>query len=130
MEDDDSIQAFTPNRAHQSLDVGSLPGRSRRNELLLDTHAIDSMHEGRTVDRIPVAQQILGCCVVGESIDDLLGGPPCSWCISNVEMNDSAPFMLHDDQHVEKAAGHRRNHKEIHRCNGASMVLEKGPPTL
>jgi len=41
-------------------------------------------------------------------------------------MNDLAPFMIHDDQHVEKAAGHRRNHKEIHLCNGASMVLEKG----
>ena len=40
------------------------------------------------------------------------------------------PFMIHDDQHIEKAAGHRRNHKEIHRYNGASMVLEKGPPTL
>jgi hypothetical protein len=45
-------------------------------------------------------------------------------------MNDFAPFMVHNEQHVEKAKGHRRNHKEIHRCNGTRVVLEKGPPTL
>lgn len=36
IEHDHAIQALTPNRTDQSLDVGTLPGRSRRDELLLD----------------------------------------------------------------------------------------------
>src|SRR5258708_23971988 len=77
-----------------------------------------------------VPQQILGGCVIRERIDNLLGGPRRRWYISNVEVNDFAPFMIQDDQHVEQTSGHRRNHKEIHRGNASHMVLEKGPPAL
>jgi hypothetical protein len=63
-------------------------------------------------------------------MDDLLRSPRCRWWISDVKMNDFAPFMIHDNQHVEQTKGHRRNDKEIHRSNASRMVLEKGPPTL
>jgi hypothetical protein len=59
-----------------------------------------------------------------------LGGPRCRWCISNVEVNDFAPFMIQDDQHVEQTSGHSLKHKEIHRGNATRMVLQKGSPTL
>src|SRR6266516_2196189 len=45
-------------------------------------------------------------------------------------MNDLAPFMAHDDQHVEQAKGHRGNDKEIDRRNALCMVLEERSPGL
>ena len=75
MEHDHSIQALSANGTHQPLDVRILPRRSRRDELLLDAHAFDPLHEDQSVDRIAVPQQILGRSVVGERVDDLLRGP-------------------------------------------------------
>ena len=69
MEYDHSIQAFTPNGTYEALDVRGLPGRSRCDALLLDAHALDSLHEDRSVDRIAVTQQILGRRVIGERVD-------------------------------------------------------------
>ena len=45
-------------------------------------------------------------------------------------MNDLAPFMVHDDQHVEQSKGRGGNHKEIHRRHTARMVLKKRSPSL
>jgi hypothetical protein len=59
IEHDHPIQAFSPNRTRQALDVGVLPGRSRGDYLLLDAHALNPLDEGRAVDRIAVLQQIL-----------------------------------------------------------------------
>ena len=63
-------------------------------------------------------------------MDDLLGCPGGRWGLRQVEVNDFAPFMFHDDKHVEQTSGHRRNDKKIHRGHASRMVLEKGPPTL
>ena len=75
VQDDDSIEAFSPNGTYQPLGKGILPRRSRGRLLLLDTHALYPLNENRSVNRIAVAQQILGRCVIGERIDDLLGRP-------------------------------------------------------
>ena len=66
MEYDHSIQAFSPNGTDQALDEGILPRRSRGDQFLLDAHALDPLHEDRSVDRIAVPQQILGRGVHGE----------------------------------------------------------------
>ena len=47
--------------------------------------ATRALQEERSIDRIAVPQQILGGGVVGECIYDLLRGPRCRRCISDVE---------------------------------------------
>jgi hypothetical protein len=37
-------------------------------------------------------------------IDDLLGGPRCRRRIRNMEMNDLAPSLTHDHQHVKQTS--------------------------
>ena len=49
MEHDHSIQALSANGTYQPLDVGILPRRSRRDQLLLDAHTFDPLHEDRSV---------------------------------------------------------------------------------
>ena len=84
----------------------------------------------RSADRISVPQQILGRRVVGEGIDDLLGSPRRRWSMGQVEMNDFAPIMIHDDQYVEESQCRGGNHEKIHCCESAGMVLEESLPTL
>ena len=45
MKHDHSVQAFPPDRSDQALDVGALPRRSRGDQLLLDAHARNPLHE-------------------------------------------------------------------------------------
>src|ERR1035438_7955028 len=130
IENDHAIQAFPPDGSDEALDVGTLPRRSWGNQLLLDTHPLDPTHKVRSVNGIPVPQQILGCCVIRERVDDLLRRPCRRRCLGNIEMNNLAPFMPDDHQHIKQAEGRPRDHKEIHRCDGTRVVLEKGPPAL
>jgi hypothetical protein len=75
MEHDHSIQTFPPNGTYETLDIRVLPRSSRRDQFLLDAHALDPLLEDRSVDRISVPQEILGRGVVVERVDDLLRGP-------------------------------------------------------
>lgn len=65
------------------------------------------------MNRIMVPQQLPGCGVVGERIDDVLRGPRCCWFLRNVEMNDFAPFMGVNHQNVEQAKGDLGNRHDI-----------------
>ena len=56
VENDHMIQALPTNRPDQSFDDRILPGRSWGDELLLDTHAVDSAHNLGAIDPIAVAQ--------------------------------------------------------------------------
>ena len=82
------------------------------------------------MDRITVPQQILRRGVVGERIDDQLSGPGRRGGMGDVEMNDLAPFVVHDDQNLEKSKGECGNDKEVYRGDAAGVVLEKSIPTL
>ena len=48
-----------PRSPWQSLDVRSLPGRTRSDRALLDAHAVDSLDELLSVDLVPVPDQVL-----------------------------------------------------------------------
>ena len=75
VQNDDSIETFPPDGTYQPLGKWILPRGSRGSQLLLDTHALHTVHEDRPVNRIAVPQQILGRGIVGEGIDNLLCGP-------------------------------------------------------
>ena len=49
IEDDDVIETFAADRADDALDIGVLPGRSRRSDDLLDCHRLDTIAERPTI---------------------------------------------------------------------------------
>jgi hypothetical protein len=61
---DDVIEAFPSNRADDALGEGILPGRSRCDEDLANPQAFHPPHEHVAVDGIPIAEQVLGRCLV------------------------------------------------------------------
>jgi len=57
-EDDQVIEAFTPNGSDDALDVGSLPRRPRSGQHFPDSHGFGLLHEVSTENPISIAQQI------------------------------------------------------------------------
>ena len=74
MEDDQAVQVLSTNRTDQPLYVRGLPRAAVGNELLPDPHPFDPSIEGCPVDRISVAEEVLGGRLLRERVDDLLRG--------------------------------------------------------
>src|ERR1019366_2594888 len=69
------VEALAPNRPNHALDVGSLPGRTRRREHFLDAHVSDLLGEVSPEDAIPIPQQISRHLLEREGLTQLLSGP-------------------------------------------------------
>jgi hypothetical protein len=69
---DDVIKAFPSDRADDALGEGILPGRSRGDEDLANPQAFHPPYEHVAVDGVPIAEQVLGRCLVGEALDKLV----------------------------------------------------------
>ena len=80
---------------------------------------------GIAMTRIGRRQQVARECV-----DDLLECPLCAGRLGDVEMDDSAPLMGDNHQHVEQTKSHRGNHEEVHGRDRTGVVPQKGPPAL
>jgi hypothetical protein len=66
-------------------------------EDLLDPHALHTLTEGVTVDRVSVAEEIGRGGVVGEGVHDLLSGPRRGGMLGDVEVEDPTPMVGEDD---------------------------------
>ena len=71
--DDNVIEAFASNRPYDALGEGILPGRPRGDEDLAHPQAFHPPDEDIAVDRVPVAEQVLGRGLFREALDQLVG---------------------------------------------------------
>jgi hypothetical protein len=71
---DDAVEVFSTYRAHKAFCMRVPPRTPRCGEHLLDGHALDPVAEAVAVDAVAIADDVPGCCVLGEGLDDLLGG--------------------------------------------------------
>jgi hypothetical protein len=74
-QDHDMIQAFSPERADEPLDVSVLPGRSRRSWSVPNAHGSKTSHYHIAIRSISVPNEVLGCLIPGESLGDLASDP-------------------------------------------------------
>jgi hypothetical protein len=75
IEDDHVVQTLAPNGSDHALDVGILPWTERARHDLGDPKAGDPLAHAVVVDAVPVSEQSSWCGVIGERLDELLGGP-------------------------------------------------------
>src|SRR5215469_9813930 len=115
---DHMVQTLAANRSDHPLDVGSLPGRARSREHLLDAQILDLLGEVRTEDSIAITQQILRNLLKREGLPNLLRGPLRRRMSGDVEMHDSSSVMRQNQEHVqylEPQGGHREEVDGHHR---------------
>ena len=130
VEHDQSIQAVLVYAADQSLAIRILPGRTWCNQNFLDIHILDSILEVIAVDAIAISDKKTWCFLVGESIDDLLGGPFGAGIRGQIEMDDLPTVMTKNDKYVQDAKRHCGDCKEIAGGNIGNMIGQKCSPSL
>jgi hypothetical protein len=77
---EDMIETLVPDRADESLGKGILPWAAGRGQDFLDTQALDASPERLSVDTVAIAEEVLRRGLVGEGVDELLGGPAAVGC--------------------------------------------------
>ena len=68
--------------------------------------------ERRTVDRVPIPQEIARRGIPGKRLDDLLGGPLRRGMFGDIEMHDAPALMRQHDEHKQHLEGGGRHGEE------------------
>src|ERR1017187_2669910 len=129
-EDDDVVETLPPYGSHEAFSIWILPRRPRCREDFLDAEALDATAELVAEDAVAVADHESGRRVLGEGLDDLLGGPGRAGVLGDVEVKNAAAVVGQDEEEIQNAKRRRRNREEIDRCQRADMVVEEGAPGL
>src|SRR5437899_1583685 len=125
---EDVIEAFPSNRPDDTLGEGILPGRSWGDEDLANPHAVHPPCEHVAVDGDPIAEQVLGGGLLGEALDDLLGGPGGGWVVGDGDLDEFSTVVSQDQEPEEQAEGEGRDDEEVDGDNVADMRLKEGAP--
>ena len=104
------VQAFTPDRADESLGERVLPRALRCRQDFTDTQALQALPEHMTVDRVAIAEEIGRGGVVWEGVHDLLGHPGAGGMLGDIEVEDASAVVSEhdeDEQHAQARCGNR-----------------------
>ena len=98
VQDDDMVEALSPDRSDQTFIKRILPRRGGGRDDFLDAHRLDTPDELSTEDTVTVTKQIARCGIVGKGVTHLLGGPPSRRRGRDVEVQDATPVVGHDEE--------------------------------
>jgi hypothetical protein len=100
VQDDHVIEALAPNGSDQAFDVGILPRTRRARDDLANAHAGNSTSEQVSIDGIAIPQEPAWGGVLGEGLNDLLGGPRGGGMLSDPNVDDASTVMgqQHEDE--------------------------------
>ena len=129
-EDEDVIQTLAPDRADEPLREGVLPRAVRRGQDFTDSHALHSLPERVTVDRVAIAEEIGRRGVVREGVHDLLGRPGRGGMLGDVEVEDAPAMVGEHDEDEEDAQARGGHREEIDRDQVPDVVGEERAPGL
>jgi hypothetical protein len=130
VEHEHMVQALTPNRTNNALDVGPLPGGSRGAEHFLDTHVSHLSPEGIAEDSIAVAQQVARQLIKGERFSQLLSGPLCCGVGGHIAVQNAPPVMSQHQKPIENQETYGRHSEEVDREQLLGVILQERAPGL
>ncbi len=99
-EDDDVVETLPPYRSHEAFSKWILPRRSRCREDFVDAEALDATAELVAENAVAVAEQVLGRRVLGERLDDVLGGPCRAGEFGDVKVKNAAAVVGQDEEDI------------------------------
>src|SRR4030095_9886111 len=124
----DVIEAFPSNRADDAFSEGILPGRSRGDEDLAHSQAFHPPDEHTAVDRVPVAEQVLGRGLFREALAKLVSGPGGGGVVGGGEVDEFSTVVSKDQESEEQLEGEGGHDEEVDSDNLADVCLKKGAP--
>ena len=107
------VETVAANGTNDSFDEGILPRGAWCGTDLLDPETLDATVEIRTVDLIPVPQQVTRRRIPGKGIDHLLRGPLRGGMLRHVEMNDPPTIVTEDDKDKKNSERHGWQREEV-----------------
>ena len=125
VEHNDVIEAFPSNRPDDALSEGILPGRSRGDKDLAHPQAFHPPDEDIAVDRVAVAEQVLGRCLFREALDQLVSGPGGGGVVGGVDMDEFSTVVSKDQESEEQLEGEGGDNEEVDSDNLADVCLRK-----
>jgi len=129
-ENDDVVETLPPYGCHEAFSIWILPRGPRCGEDLLDPQALDATAELVAENAVAVADHERRRRILGEGLNDLLGGPGRCRGVGDVEMEDAASVVGQDEEDIENAKCRGGYCEEIDRCERADVVVEKSAPGL
>src|SRR5450631_4832043 len=97
-EDDDVVETLPPYGSHEAFSIWILPRRPRCGEDLLDAETLDATAELVAVNAVAVADHEPRRGVLGEGLDNLLGGPGRAGALGDVEVKNAAAIVGQDEE--------------------------------
>jgi hypothetical protein len=128
VEHNDVIEAFPSNRPDDAFSEGVLPGRSRGDADLAHSQAFHPPDEQIAVDRVPVAEQVLGRGLFREALDKLVSGPGGGGVVGGVDMDEFSTVVSKDQESEEQLEGEGGHDEEVDSDDLADVCLQEGPP--
>ena len=116
-EDQNMIQAVTPQRSNQPFRIWVLPGRTRRYWSVSDPHRPNPSLEDWTVCAVIVAHQIGRCCLPRKGLDNLLRQPLRGRMPGHGKPQQLSSSVADNDEGKQALEVHRWNHAQVDRSN-------------
>jgi hypothetical protein len=130
VQNDDLIEDLAPDRADHALDVGGLPGRSRRGQDFRDRHGRQAFPNDMAIGAIAIPDEISRRCVPRKRLDDLLCDPDRGRALRDTDMDDPAAVMAQDDETIQEPERGGRDNEQVHGREAVGVVLKERPPSL
>ena len=127
---DHVVEAFSTDASDESFDERILPRTSWGSDHLVDAHVLDTALEVLAVDAVTIAQEEPWSLIPGESIDDLLSRPGCSWIRGDAEMQDAPTLVGEDEEDEEDLIPHGRHDEEVNGHDVSDVILQEALPRL
>ena len=130
VQDDDVIQAFSPDRSDDSFGAGVLPWRSWRGQDFADVHGSQAIAEGDSIGAIAIPDEVFRGAVPWKRFRDLPRQPSRRGVLRYVEMNQPSPGVTKHDECIEQPERGGRDDKQVDRSEARRMVRKESPPGL
>src|ERR1700675_3556118 len=129
-QDNDVVQALTPNRSDQPFGKAILPGRGWCGRLVPDAHGTQSARDNTAIDPIPIADEVVRSLIPRKCLRYLTCNPFCRRICCDVDPEEVSAAESDDDEGIEQIEADGRDDKQVHGGNLWRVVTQEGPPSL
>jgi hypothetical protein len=95
------MEAFSPSRANEALDVSVLPGRACRNWMMADAHSTDAASVRRPECTVAVTNQMTWHFAPRKGFGHLTCDPLCRWIAGDGDLDLPPSSVTKNHQAIE-----------------------------